>query len=341
MSTRFRVFESHLSYILQFMCDFGLYGCGWLEAGSALQRSAEDADTHESERVDVGEVSFAPSSYFRQSRMALEFDVIAPQILNRHRISARNLHQKIEIPSPPLPSEPLVLSVHELWEDERQRRRAHGLNPSPEIPLDPSDSSREPRAAWVAEARWWEDLRDRMERERGMEAAASEGSSKGWEHRTMTTFESIEALWEAPWKVWKPARAPELAENNLDGIGVSDRLLEIPWDEPDALTELDNEDIDVDVSLISSQEISQMIDQEEADWARLLENDDLHFEDEENEEEEEDDLEDETEHEDDRQILSDDGGNGAADDVNNFAEESRKDGDNIRYASSPICWILC
>ena len=38
MQRRFQVFESHLSYLLQFMCDYGLYGCGELEIAEALVR---------------------------------------------------------------------------------------------------------------------------------------------------------------------------------------------------------------------------------------------------------------------------------------------------------------
>jgi DNA polymerase zeta len=38
LGTPFRVHEVHLGYILQFLCDFGLYGCGWLEIGEAWLR---------------------------------------------------------------------------------------------------------------------------------------------------------------------------------------------------------------------------------------------------------------------------------------------------------------
>lgn len=31
MRQKIQTFETHISYLLQFMCDFGLYGCGWLE----------------------------------------------------------------------------------------------------------------------------------------------------------------------------------------------------------------------------------------------------------------------------------------------------------------------
>ncbi|KAF8431600.1 hypothetical protein L210DRAFT_3560069, partial [Boletus edulis BED1] len=36
MHTKFRVYESHLSYYLQFLCDFGLYGSISTKSGNAV-----------------------------------------------------------------------------------------------------------------------------------------------------------------------------------------------------------------------------------------------------------------------------------------------------------------
>lgn len=276
MGTPFRVFESHLSYILQFMCDFGLYGCGWIDVSAALERDVSDGS-------DVGEVHFNPSPYFRQSRLPLEVDVIAPRILNRHRIAARNLHHKLEIPAPPLPPEPLVLSVRELWEDERARRRALGLNPSPEIPADPSDSSRAHGGNWVSESRWWEELRARIERERGDAGGAPPREPSDWQNWTMSTFESVEALWDESSRVCKPIRFYEVEQNPTKQASQENfNRVKERRDTPNELKEIDNgSDIEVDFSMISGQEISQMIEQEEAEWARLLGDDEHHVEEEE------------------------------------------------------------
>ncbi|KAH9944384.1 uncharacterized protein BXZ73DRAFT_87292 [Epithele typhae] len=219
MSTRFRVYESHLSYILQFLSDFGLYGCGWINLGEVWRRGREEED--EKEEHTTPRVDFKDSPYHRQSRMPLEVDVAAHQILNRHKLSAREIHHKLTVPAPPLPPEPLVLSVRELWEDERQRRAAKGLEPSPELPKDPSANSREPGGDWVAEARWWEEIRMRIEKERGREAPPLKMS---WERWVMTTFESVEALWEDEYKTWKPQRkqANGNGEHEDDNSGTSD-----------------------------------------------------------------------------------------------------------------------
>ncbi|KAJ7783795.1 hypothetical protein DFH07DRAFT_997017, partial [Mycena maculata] len=255
MGTHFPVFESHLSFALQFMSDFGLYGCGWLDLSEVFQRGSDckdddgsNPDTPETQTV------FQMSPYFCQTRMALEVDVAAFHILNRHQLTARNLHDKLVIPAPPLPPEPLVLSVRELWEDERNRRRARGLNPSPDMPVDPSESSRSARGEWVAEARWWDDIRKRIENEREMIQPLEPVND--WEKWVMTTFESVEALWEEPWRTWKPAGSV---------------------DDPDADTETvvdehEHLEMEVDDALFTDEHLSQMVERE-AEWERSLDHD--------------------------------------------------------------------
>ncbi|KAH6917376.1 hypothetical protein BKA70DRAFT_332306 [Coprinopsis sp. MPI-PUGE-AT-0042] len=202
MKTRFRIYESHLSFPLQFMCDFGLYGCGTLELDGGWERCMDDtAETQSS--------LFKRSPHFRQSRLPLELDVIAPQVLNRHNLNPRNMAFNIGEPPPVLQDERFVLSVRELWEDESSRRQARGLNPTPEIPVDPSASSRAPGGDWVAEARYWEAIRKRIASEPKMQLSST---PEHWEHRVMTTFESIEAIWAEEFQTWKPSLPPSGSE---------------------------------------------------------------------------------------------------------------------------------
>ncbi|CAK5264403.1 unnamed protein product [Mycena citricolor] len=231
LRTHFRIFESHLSFTLQFMADFGLYGCGTLELSHVLQREQTRSDDDE----DVPNAAGC-------------------HILNRHRIGARNIHHKLVItaPGPPtLPSEPLVLSVRELWDDERKRRIARGQDPSPEMPKDPSESSRSARSEWVAEARWWQQVHQRIEAERSL--VPTPQTQNDWENWVMTTFESIEALWEDPWRIWKPVIPAAHEAEALEGDP-----------EPE-------EDIDIDESF-SADHLSQLV-QKEAEWQRELNHD--------------------------------------------------------------------
>ncbi|KAK0502919.1 hypothetical protein EDD18DRAFT_1345761 [Armillaria luteobubalina] len=249
MSTRFTIYESHLNYPLQFLSDFGLYGCGWINLEKVFQR---DVDENEDDIV------FGRSTSFRQSRSPLEVDTQAYHILNRHALVARYLHHELKIPSPPTPNEPLVLSVRELWDDERRRRAARGLPPSPELPVDLSSSSRGPGGEWVAEARWWEEIQQRIESERYQEPLVTD-RKEGWEKWAMTTFQSVEALWEDSYKTWKPEGAISTHDERQLSNTEANEL-------PDDITE----DVDVDIAMLSSQEMNKNVQMEEDAWAKLL-----------------------------------------------------------------------
>lgn len=261
MKTRFCVYESHISYSLQFMCDFALYGCGWIDLGEVWKRG-EDEDGQISQEQSV-ESSFKASPHPSQSRMKLEVDVVAYQILNRHRLAPRELHHKLTIPAPPLPSEPLVLSVRELWDDERQRRQAKGLNPTPSIPVDPSENSRRSGGEWVSEARWWDEIRQRIENERGKEEPPLE---KGWEKWVPTTFESLDGLWDEEFKSWRPLVEDE---NSSEAGSASSNPYSTPGSEPKSRGYGVRNDVEVDESLLSSQAITQLVRKEEADWEQM------------------------------------------------------------------------
>ena len=271
MSKKFSVFESHISFCLQFMCDFNLYGCGWLDLGEVWRRGEDHFSDEESEEggpdyenTQAVQALFKSSPHPTQSRMELEVDAVAFHILNRHALSARNIHHKLSIPGPKLPTDPLVLSVRELWEDERRRRAAKGLDPSPELPTDPSENSRRSGGDWVAEARWWDEIKQRIEAERGQEEPPQD---KGWEKWVPTTFESLDGLWEEGYRAWKPELVDDVDEpsdgpeptfndqsfnpyisSSIDGqyIGEPSQILQS----------------NVNETLLSSQQLNQFFDEE-------------------------------------------------------------------------------
>lgn len=262
MQSRFAVYESHLSYILQFMCDFGLYGCGWIELNEVWQRGRDEETP--------GEQLFKMSPHFRESRMTLEVDVAAHQILNRRKLQAREVHHKLTVPAPLQPSEPLIISVRELWEDERRRRIARGLSPSPEIPIDPSESSRGAGGDWVAEARWWEEIRKRIEAER--EEPILNSNQASWEKEIISTFDSVQALWERERRRPKRAKDPTQVPIPLLGTDPDEagEDLNADWDQLDGAGEAHDVTADVDESMLSSQNLSQMVDKEEQQWTELM-----------------------------------------------------------------------
>ncbi|OXG52812.1 DNA polymerase zeta subunit [Cryptococcus neoformans] len=137
--------EAHLNHVLQFMCDFDLYGCGWLELGGGTFREpVPEGDPYDSlsETVTNGTLGLLNSrtvptsmlyppglSPVKNTFTSLEIDILPHQVLNRQRLIPRLLHHDfIELLHKPLdPNEKLVPAVAELWEDERRRRAAQGL----------------------------------------------------------------------------------------------------------------------------------------------------------------------------------------------------------------------
>ncbi|KAK2461909.1 hypothetical protein APHAL10511_006372 [Amanita phalloides] len=255
MTTRFRTYESHLGFILQFMCDFNLYGCGWIDLGRVFIRGAERFSEGEASRTRH---DLAPSSHYCQSRLPLEVDVAAPHILNRHQSEVREMHHRLEIPAPLLSKEPLISSVRELWDDERTRRLAQGLDPSPEMPVDPSESSRGPGGNWVAETRLQQELFDRIQHEGNVDY---EVLRPEWEEWTTTAFESIEVLWKQEYRTVTHLGQPfSRVEESLHTVTSNN----------------DDIDIQVDVDMLSSQEFTHAIQLEEGETEDIFE---LHEED--------------------------------------------------------------
>ncbi|RXK35490.1 hypothetical protein M231_07268 [Tremella mesenterica] len=133
--------EAHLNHVLQFMCDFDLYGCGWLELeGGTFREPLPEGDPFQSPQGPVTHFNnISTPSYMKyppnlsppkDTYTPLEIDVLPQHILNRRRLASRNLHHDfIELLHRPLdPNQKLVPAVKELWDDERRRRAAKGLS---------------------------------------------------------------------------------------------------------------------------------------------------------------------------------------------------------------------
>ena len=267
MRTRFSAYESHLSYILQFMCDFGLYGCGWIDLDEVWQRGNESEYDNEASSSD-----FKLSLHHRESRMDLELDVASHQILNRHRLTARDIHRKLHIPAADHATTPLVPSVRELWEDERAHRLASGLDPSPEIPTDLSANSRAAGGNWAAEARWWDEIRKRIEGEDEIAAMLSnKDEDAGWADSVMTTFQSVEALWDDEWKKWKPPTGVGAAKTE-EAFLISNPL-PLKTDKEEEYAE--DTDVEVNETMLTSQEMTQLVELADTDWEKVLDQKDI------------------------------------------------------------------
>ncbi|KAG8688934.1 DNA polymerase zeta [Ceratobasidium sp. 423] len=265
MRQKIQTYETHISYIMQFMCDFGLYGCGWLEFSRYYLREGTGGGTR-----DALPGQFSRSPHPKTSRMSVEIDIISHQILNRNKLSQRHLHHKLDTSASAPPSEPLVQSVRELWDSERARRLANGLNPTPELPREGSANERGAGGQWEQEPLFWEQLRARMNNPK-----AEVNIAQGWEKWVMTAFESVEALWEEGWKTWMPqlsGRALEPEEATKPGTQVARELnpfgsTQIEQNPGPQITHASNQD-DVDEDIAAGQALQKLViaAEEADDW---------------------------------------------------------------------------
>lgn len=127
-------FEGHINYTMQFLIDFNLYGCGFVEVAEERVKyrrvckhgEDEGEGTYQWESQDTadskGAYNTLPEDRFpRHSYHGWEVDIRAADILNRYQIEERKIHQEFST-EPNDTSSPGFKHLHsldELW-------RAHG-----------------------------------------------------------------------------------------------------------------------------------------------------------------------------------------------------------------------
>ncbi|CUS13110.1 unnamed protein product, partial [Tuber aestivum] len=193
LSRVFQPHEAHIQYIPQFMIDFNLNGCGFIECDKVLFRGdIPDADEigeqHLWHNKSIPGASILPESQFqRQSYCNLEVDIHVRDIFNRKQVSARPLHYDfVERTNPMSPDVKLVHSMAELWKDEN-RRRGKGGKPAEGLVSSSSDQ-RAPPGAWIHEEEYRERIKDLIKTER----QASDGRTVRFEtYVSRTQFENL------------------------------------------------------------------------------------------------------------------------------------------------------
>lgn len=125
-------YESHMQYLLQWMCDYNLYGCAYIDCSEVRFRQPipdfEDMDSdahHWHNRTILPSMMSDGDTLPRQSHCSLEVDICVQHILNRLDVKARPLHHDfIERHQSFAHDEKLVHSMAGLWRDETRRRKA-------------------------------------------------------------------------------------------------------------------------------------------------------------------------------------------------------------------------
>lgn len=197
-------YESHLQYLLQWMCDYNLYGCAYIDCSEVRFRSpVPEHDQMDSVAHRWHDRTISPSMTSdeellpRQSHCSLEVDVCVHHILNRLDIKPRSLHNDfIERQRSSAHDEKLVHSMAGLWRDETRRRKARmGQSDPGSSPFPPEvliSVSADPRSSqpggWIHE----EEYREKIDAITKDERAKSDGRKLTFESFVKkTSFEGF------------------------------------------------------------------------------------------------------------------------------------------------------
>ncbi|KAI5846317.1 DNA polymerase zeta catalytic subunit [Morchella snyderi] len=167
----FQPYEAHIQYLLQFMIDFNLYGCGFVDCKSVrFRHGVPDSDKieegHRWHTESIPAHWMLPEHEFpRQSYCSLEVDIHVQDIMNRKAVSPRMLHHDFVERTNPIPQDlKLLHSLAELWKDENSRRNSEDqLNMEGFVA---STGNREINEPWGGEDEKWEKVDAMIEAER-------------------------------------------------------------------------------------------------------------------------------------------------------------------------------
>lgn len=185
MKRVFQPYEAHLQYLLQFMTDYNLYGCAYIDAKRVCFRAPvpnnEDDDDDEVPR-HLWHSQSVPQRFItddpnlpRVSHCSIEVDICVHDILNRHEIKERRLHHDFNEKNNPLPADAkLVHSMAGLWKDETKRRKRKMTNPTsgntpfpPEVLVSMSADPRDSQpTGWIHEEEYRDQIEELVSQER-------------------------------------------------------------------------------------------------------------------------------------------------------------------------------
>ncbi|KAI1741873.1 DNA polymerase family B [Xylaria scruposa] len=215
MKQKLQPYEAHLQYLLQFMTDYNLYGCAYIDARKVCFRAPVPRHDDDENFTHLWHSQSVPQPFItddpdlpRVSHCSIEVDISVHDILNRHEIKERRLHHDFNEMNNPLPADmKLVHSMAGLWKDETKRRKRRMPNPTagsspfpPEVLVsmsaDPRDSQ---RPGWMHE----EEYRDKIQELVLQENEQSDGKgiafenfveSIPYESTVKTVLQSVEDL---------------------------------------------------------------------------------------------------------------------------------------------------
>lgn len=265
MKRVFQPYEAHLQYLLQFMADYNLYGCAYIDARRVCfrapvpQQEDEEIPLHLWHSQSVPRLSITDEPDLpRVSHCSIEVDICVHDILNRHDIRERRLHHDFNERKHPLPADmKLVHSMAGLWKDETKRRRRGMPNPTAGSSPFPRDAmvsmSADPRDSqppgWIHE----KDHRDQIQDLVRQEQEQNDGTevsfdvfvkSNPFESTVKTVLQSVEDLFPVNLGPGPEAtQSPEIDGNPTSSIVVDeDRIRDLEPNEDDFFPDDSDED---------------------------------------------------------------------------------------------------
>lgn len=249
----FQPYESHLQYLLQWMCDYNLYGCGYIDCSKVHFRSpvpdSDEIDTfvHDWHSGTIPRQFITqPEHYPRLSHCTLEIDVCVQDILNRHEVRPRPIHQDFhERFSLSNSDDKFVPSMASLWREETRRRKLRmGLTDPSSSPFAPEvlvSMSADPRSAemggWVHEEEYRSLIEELARQEKGENSSVTFDTfvkRPDGEERIKTAIESVEDLYPSNLHPPDGDKMTRVAERDVSKDENMGNILEgIPEDEPE------------------------------------------------------------------------------------------------------------
>ncbi|KAF8249753.1 DNA/RNA polymerase [Wilcoxina mikolae CBS 423.85] len=256
MKRKLQPYEAHINYILQFMIDFNLYGCGFMECDEAKLKfrrvygddeNSDGSDNSDDEMTGQNYDTLPEDEFPKHTYAGWEIDIRAHDILNRHEIKERSYHQDFEERKKLYdPDFKHLHSLDELW-------KAHGNHANQQDDAEdawtmPSTARGGTQPEWIQEREFRTHIDLLIQQEKGKEKKYNR-AKPGFESLLRkipnekyipTAFQSVDYISSFGVTAGKATSTP--LENNNEDIDVDMNLVKLVGEDQQGEYDLNDED---------------------------------------------------------------------------------------------------